>query len=76
MEELEKKESSMLIIFTRTIEDVLYFNSLLTFAVFIGLSQTTYEGNRSQEQRDECTAGPEVHRMLIVYEVLALAYLH
>ena len=55
-------------IHTRAIEDVLYFNSLLTFAVFIGLSQT-YEPNRSQEKRDECSAGPEVHRKLIVFEV-------
>ncbi|WOG81460.1 hypothetical protein DCAR_0100607 [Daucus carota subsp. sativus] len=56
----------------RTIEDVLYFNSLLTFAVFIGLSQT-YEANRSQEKGDECTAGPGVHRKLIICEVLAFA---
>ena len=56
----------------RAIEDVLYFNSLLTFAVFIGLSQT-YEANRSQEKGDECTAGPGVHRKLIICEVLAFA---
>lgn len=60
-------------IHARTVEDVLYFNSLLTFAVFIGLSQT-YEANPSQEKRNKCTAGPEVHRMLILFEVLAFAF--
>ena len=59
-------------IHARAIEDVLYFSSLLTFAVFIGLSQT-YDGNRSQEKHDKCTAGPEIHRKLIISEVLAFA---
>ncbi|XP_017240096.1 uncharacterized protein LOC108212895 [Daucus carota subsp. sativus] len=54
-------------------DDIFNLNSVLTFAVFVGLSQAS-PGARSLENRDDCNAGPGVAKMLIVYEVLAFSF--
>ncbi|WOG94817.1 hypothetical protein DCAR_0314114 [Daucus carota subsp. sativus] len=54
-------------------DDIFNLNSVLTFAVFVGISQAS-PGSRSLENRDECNAGPKMAKMLIVYEVLAFSF--
>ncbi|KAK1392272.1 hypothetical protein POM88_011328 [Heracleum sosnowskyi] len=65
-------EKNMRDVHSKAVDDVLYLNSLLTFAVFIGLSQAS-PGVRSLENRDEYNASPGFSKKLIVFEVLAFA---
>ncbi|KAL8096899.1 hypothetical protein AgCh_030107 [Apium graveolens] len=56
----------------KLLDDLVNVNSLLTIAVFVGLSMTT-PGTRSLDTREECSSGPEMAKMLIVYEVIAFS---
>lgn len=56
----------------KLLDDLVNVNSLLTIAVFVGLSMAT-PGIRSLDTRDECHAGPGEAKMLIVHEVIAFS---
>ncbi|KAK1352262.1 Maternal effect embryoarrest [Heracleum sosnowskyi] len=56
----------------KLLDDLVNVNSLLTIAVFVGLSMAT-PGTRSLETREECHSGPGLAKMLIVYEVIAFS---
>ncbi|KAF1002138.1 uncharacterized protein LOC141702265 [Apium graveolens] len=56
----------------KLLDDLVGVNSLLTIAVFVGLSMAT-PGIKSLDSREECHAGPGEAKMLILYEVIAFS---
>ncbi|KAL8105181.1 uncharacterized protein LOC141680382 [Apium graveolens] len=56
----------------KLLDDLVNVNSLLTIAVFVGLSMAT-PGTHSLDPRHECQSGPGLSKMLIVYEVVAFS---
>ncbi|KAL1825271.1 hypothetical protein ACET3Z_012049 [Daucus carota] len=56
----------------KLLDDLVNVNSLLTIAVFVGLSMAT-PGIKSLDSRQECHAGPREAKMLILYEVIAFS---
>lgn len=66
------KETTIKEIHCQAMDDLVNVNSLFTVAAFVGLSLATRD-KTNLEQRDECDAGPQVKKILIVYEVLAFA---
>lgn len=68
----KKKEVDIKEVHFKALDDLVNVNSLFTVAVFVGLSTAT-RGKNSLENRDDCDAGADVRKMLIVYEVLAFA---
>ncbi|KAL7201202.1 hypothetical protein ACSBR1_032997 [Camellia fascicularis] len=55
------------------LDDLVNVNSLLSIAVFVGLSYTT-PGQRSLENRPECDAEPRQAKNLVVLEVVAFSF--
>lgn len=56
----------------KLLDDLVNVNSLMTLAVFVGLTMATPK-IRGLESRDECHAGPKEAKMLILYEVIAFS---
>lgn len=60
------------------IDGIVNVNSLFTVAVFVGLSLSPpapeHQSSRSHYQESKCVAGPEVSRMLTVYEVVSFSF--
>ncbi|KAL8093742.1 uncharacterized protein LOC141693145 [Apium graveolens] len=56
----------------KLLDDLVNINSLMTLAVFVGLSLAT-PNTRSLDSRNECHAGPKEAKMLILYEVIAFS---
>lgn len=54
------------------LDDIVSINSLFMFAVFVGISMAA-RGQQSLETREECQAGVEYKKMLLLYEVIAFA---
>ncbi|KAI7982931.1 hypothetical protein LOK49_LG15G00968 [Camellia lanceoleosa] len=55
------------------LDDLVNVNSLLSIAVFVGLSYAT-PGQRSLENRPECDAEPRQAKNLVVLEVVAFSF--
>ncbi|KAL7201204.1 hypothetical protein ACSBR1_032999 [Camellia fascicularis] len=55
------------------LDDLANVNSLLSIAVFMGLSYET-PGQRSLENRPECDAEPRQAKNLVVLEVVAFSF--
>ena len=56
----------------KLLDDLVNVNSLLTIAVFVGLSMAT-PGIKSLDPREECHSGAGEAKMLILYEVIAFS---
>lgn len=54
------------------LDDIVSVNSLFMFAVFVGISMAA-RGQQSLETREECQAGIEYKKMLLLFEVIAFA---
>ena len=59
-------------IFKKALDDLVNVNSLFTIAVFVGLSVAS-RNQHSLENRQECDAGPDVAKRLVVFEVISFA---
>ncbi|XXG67055.1 hypothetical protein AAC387_Pa06g0488 [Persea americana] len=55
------------------LDGIVNVNSLFTIAVFVGLSLTT-PGQRSLENRNECDAGVDVEKWLLMLEVASFSF--
>lgn len=55
------------------LDGIVNVNSLFTMAVFVGLSLTT-PGQRSLENRNECDAGIDVEKWLLMLEVVSFSF--
>lgn len=55
------------------LDGIVNVNSLFTIAVFVGVSLTT-PGQRSLENRNECDAGLDVEKWLLVLEVVSFSF--
>ncbi|KAJ6680708.1 hypothetical protein OIU79_020242 [Salix purpurea] len=54
-------------IFKKALDDLVNVNSLFTIAVFVGLSVASRD-QHSLDNRDECDAGPDVAKRLVLFE--------
>ncbi|KAK1355069.1 Maternal effect embryoarrest [Heracleum sosnowskyi] len=70
----EKKDAKIDVkdVHLKLLDDLVNVNSLMTLAVFVGLTMAT-PNIRSLESRNECHAGPKEAKMLILYEVIAFS---
>lgn len=59
-------------IFKKALDDLVNVNSLFTIAVFVGLSLAS-RNQHSLDNRDECDAGPDVAKRLVLFEVVSFA---
>lgn len=59
-------------IFKKALDDLVNVNSLFTIAVFVGLSVAS-RNQHSLDNRDECDAGPDVAKRLVLFEVVSFA---
>ncbi|CAL5353366.1 unnamed protein product [Camellia sinensis] len=69
----EERKKKIKEILKSGLDDLVNVNSLLSIAVFVGLSYAT-PGQRSLENRPECDAEPRQAKNLVVLEVVAFSF--
>ncbi|GAB4830367.1 hypothetical protein Ancab_020004 [Ancistrocladus abbreviatus] len=65
--------SSTTSVHVTALDGLVNVNSLLTIAVFVGLSLAA-PGQRSLDSRSSCDAGPDVAKKLLVFEVVSFSF--
>ncbi|RWR89470.1 maternal effect embryo arrest protein [Cinnamomum micranthum f. kanehirae] len=70
---LTARTSTTTSIHVTALDGIVNVNSLFTMAAFVGLSLTT-PGQRSLENRNECDAGIDVEKWLLMLEVVSFSF--